>query len=91
MRIATFNVNSINGRLDNLLVWLAATEPDVVCLQELKCTQRDFPAAALKQAGYHSVWRGQPTWNGVSILAPGQPPVLTPEAPPDDPAAKQSQ
>jgi exodeoxyribonuclease-3 len=90
VRIATFNVNNVNKRLDNLLVWLAATEPDVVCLQELKCAQRDFPAAALKKAGYHAVWRGQPTWNGVAILSRGKPPVVTCEELPGDPDDRQS-
>lgn len=90
MRIATFNINNINQRLENLLVWMAATEPDIVCLQELKCAQRDFPAAALKKAGYHAVWRGQPTWNGVAILSRGKAPVVTRESLPDDPDPKQS-
>lgn len=90
MRVATFNVNNINRRVDNLLVWLAATGPDVVCLQELKCAQRDFPADALKKAGYHAVWRGQPTWNGVAILSRGKPPVLIRDTLPGDPADDQA-
>lgn len=90
MRIASFNVNNINRRLDNLLVWLAATEPDVVCLQELKAAQRDFPATALKKAGYRAVWRGQPTWNGVAVLSRGRPPVLIRDTLPGDPADDQA-
>ncbi|EBX4816958.1 exodeoxyribonuclease III [Salmonella enterica subsp. enterica serovar Newport] len=90
MRLATFNINNIRQRLDNLLIWLAATEPDIVCLQELKAAQRDFPAAALRKAGYHAVWRGQPSWNGVAILSRGKAPVVTREALPDDPDSGQS-
>lgn len=90
MRIATFNINTINRRLEGLLIWLAATEPDIVCLQELKCAQRDFPAAALRKAGYHAVWRGQPAWNGVAILSRGKAPVVIRDALPGDPADDQS-
>jgi exodeoxyribonuclease-3 len=61
MKIATFNINNINRRLPNLLHWLKAAKPDVVCLQELKCTDDAFPADALAKAGYTSVWRGQRT------------------------------
>ena len=71
MRIATFNINNINKRLANLLEWLAATKPDVVCLQELKADDRAFPIAAIEAAGYGAVWRGQRAWNGVAILARG--------------------
>jgi len=77
MKIATFNINNVNKRLDNLLGWLATAKPDVVCLQELKAGQADFPAAALEAAGYGAVWRGQRTWNGVAILARGADPVMT--------------
>jgi exodeoxyribonuclease-3 len=69
MRIATFNINNINKRLPNLLRWLKARKPDIVCLQELKCPQAEFPAAAIAEAGYHAVWRGEPAWNGVAILS----------------------
>ena len=69
MKIATFNINNINRRLPNLLNWLTASKSDVVCLQELKCSERDFPAAPIKEAGYSAVWRGEKTWNGVAILA----------------------
>jgi exodeoxyribonuclease-3 len=77
VKIATFNINNINKRLDNLLTWLAESEPDVVCLQELKAEQEAFPAEALRALGYSSVWLGQRSWNGVAILARGQDPVLT--------------
>jgi exodeoxyribonuclease-3 len=77
MRIATFNINNINKRLDNLLAWLAKAEPDVVGLQELKAEQGQFPASALRSLGYEAVWQGERSWNGVAILARNQTPVLT--------------
>ena len=77
MKIATFNINNINKRLENLLAWLAEAEPDVVSLQELKAEQRDFPAKALRSAGYEAVWLGERSWNGVAILARHHAPVLT--------------
>ena len=77
MRVATFNINNINKRLDNLLAWLAKAEPDVVCLQELKAEQEEFPANALRSAGYEAVWQGERSWNGVAILARNHAPVLT--------------
>src|SRR4051812_24976872 len=85
VKVATFNVNNINRRLPNLLRWLKRAKPDIVCLQELKCIDAEFPAAALKKAGYHSVWRGQKTWNGVAILSRGGEPVVTRDALPGDP------
>lgn len=84
MKIATFNINNVQRRLPNLLRWLRATKPDVVCLQELKCTQADFPVAALAKAGYGAVWQGQKTWNGVAILARKAEPILTRTALPGD-------
>src|SRR5450631_4491657 len=66
MKIATFNINNINRRLPNLLRWLRQTKPDIVCLQELKAADADFPVAAIEKAGYGAVWRGQKTWNGVA-------------------------
>ncbi len=69
LRIATFNINNVNRRLTNLLGWLESSRPDVVCLQELKSTDDAFPEAALRAAGYHAIWRGQRTYNGVAILA----------------------
>lgn len=84
MKIATFNVNNVNSHLPNLLQWLKTAKPDVVCLQELKCTDAMFPAAALRKAGYHAVWRGEKTWNGVAILSKGVEPILTRDALPGD-------
>jgi len=69
MRIATYNVNGVNGRLPVLLRWLEETKPDVVCLQELKAPQEKFPEQALLDAGYNAIWQGQKSWNGVAILA----------------------
>jgi exodeoxyribonuclease-3 len=77
MKIATFNVNGINGRLAVLLRWLAEAQPDIVCLQELKAPQEKFPAAAIREAGYGAVWHGQKSWNGVAILARDAEPVET--------------
>jgi exodeoxyribonuclease-3 len=77
MKIATYNINNVRKRLPNLLAWLKVAKPDIVCLQELKSTDAEFPAAALRKAGYHAVWRGQKTWNGVAILCRGSEPVLT--------------
>jgi len=85
MRIATFNVNSINARLPNLLRWLDETGPDVVCLQELKAPQEKFPEEAIRAAGYGVVWHGQKSWNGVAILARGADPVEITRALPGDP------
>ena len=69
MKIATYNVNGINGRLPVLLRWLAETQPDVVCLQELKAPDEKFPEQAIADAGYNAIWHGQKSWNGVAILA----------------------
>ena len=69
MKIATYNVNGVNGRLPVLLQWLHETAPDVVCLQELKAPQEKFPEKDLQDAGYHAIWHGQKSWNGVAILA----------------------
>src|ERR1700761_4507037 len=76
MKIATFNINNINRRLPQLLLWLKRAKPDIVALQELKSTDADFPQAAIEKAGYGAVWRGQKTWNGVAILARNAEPVL---------------
>ena len=75
MKIATFNVNGVNARLPVLLRWLAEVQPDVACLQELKAPQEKFPLEALRQVGYHAVWHGQKSWNGVAILARGRDPL----------------
>ena len=84
MKIATFNINNVNKRLDNLLAWLKAAKPDVVCLQELKAAQSEFPKAAIEKAGYRAAWRGQKSWNGVAILARGREPIVTRAALPGD-------
>jgi len=90
MLIATFNINNVNRRLQNLLDWLAERKPDVVCLQELKADQKSFPKAELSKAGYHAVWQGQKTWNGVAILARRAEPVPTRTALPGDPDDRQA-
>jgi exodeoxyribonuclease-3 len=90
MKIATFNINNVNKRLANLLAWLRAASPDVVCLQELKASDAEFPIRAIRRAGYDAVWRGQKTWNGVAILARDRVPVLTASELPGDPKDTQS-
>jgi exodeoxyribonuclease-3 len=69
MRIATYNVNGVNGRLPVLLRWLSEDLPDVVCLQELKAPDERFPETALNDLGYSAIWHGQKSWNGVAILS----------------------
>lgn len=71
MKIATYNVNGINGRLQVLLQWLKEAKPDIVCLQELKAPQEKFPTKAMTDAGYNAIWHGEKSWNGVAILAKG--------------------
>lgn len=71
MKIATYNVNGVNGRLPVLLRWLEEAKPDVVCLQELKAPSEKFPIEAINAAGYNAIWHGQKSWNGVAILAKG--------------------
>ena len=71
MKIATYNVNGIKGRLPNLLAWLDRERPDVACLQELKADDAAFPAQAIADAGYASLSSGQRSWNGVAILTRG--------------------
>lgn len=85
MRIVTYNVNGVNGRLPNLLRWLNEAAPDIVCLQELKAPQEKFPEAAIRDAGYGVIWHGQKSWNGVAILARGSEPVEVRRALPGDP------
>jgi len=75
MRIATFNVNGVNGRLPRLLEWLAETAPDVACLQEIKTDDSRFPADKLRAAGYDAIWHGQRSHHGVAILGRGVTPV----------------
>ena len=91
MKVATFNINNINKRLDNLLAWLAKAEPDVVSLQELKAEQGAFPVKALRSLGYEAVWLGERSWNGVAILARNQVPVLTRTSLPGNPEGHYSE
>ncbi len=90
MRIATFNINGVNTRLPNLLEWLGEAQPDVVCLQELKATDAQFPATAIRDAGYEPVWKGEHRWNGVAILSRIGEPVVTRRALPGDEGDAQS-
>ena len=83
MKIASFNINNINRRLANLLDWLGEAEPDVVCLQEIKAADAEFPAEAIREAGYEAVWRGEKSWNGVAILARWAPVITRTELPGD--------
>jgi exodeoxyribonuclease-3 len=85
MKIATYNVNGVVGRLPNLLRWLKEDKPDVVCLQELKTADSNFPRRELEKAGYGAVWHGQKSWNGVAILAREKEPILIRKGLPGDP------
>lgn len=85
MKLATYNVNGVNGRLPVLLRWLDESRPDIVCLQELKAPQEKFPFVAIEKAGYGAVWHGQKSWNGVAILARGKQPEETRKGLPEDP------
>jgi exodeoxyribonuclease-3 len=85
LTIASYNINGINPRLPVLLRWLAKSAPDIACLQELKCTDAQFPAQAIADAGYQAIWHGQPRWNGVAILSRVGPLVKTRRGLPDDP------
>lgn len=75
MKIATYNVNGVNGRLPVLLRWLEETKPDIVSLQELKAPQEKFPIKEIENAGYHALWKGQKSWNGVAILSKNEIPA----------------
>jgi len=85
MKIATYNVNGINGRLPVLLRWLDESHPDIVCLQELKAPQEKFPEKAIQDAGYNAIWHGQKSWNGVAILSRNAQPQEIRRALPGDP------
>jgi exodeoxyribonuclease III len=85
VKLATFNINNVNRRLPNLMAWLKAAKPDVVCLQELKASQNQFPERALRDAGYSAAWVGEKTWNGVAILARKAEPIVIRRALPGDP------
>ena len=90
MKVASFNINGVVKRLANLLEWLAEAEPDVVALQEIKCTDAAFPRAELERAGYGAVWRGQGANHGVALLARGVEPVLTRRELPGDPGDREA-
>src|SRR5690348_14948121 len=74
MKLATFNVNGVNGRLPRLIEWLEETAPDVACLQEIKTIDSKCPVKAIADAGYESIWHGQRSHHGVGILARGRKP-----------------
>jgi exodeoxyribonuclease III len=90
MKIATYNVNGVNGRLPVLLQWLKEAQPDIVCLQELKAPQERFPVNAINEAGYNAIWKGQKSWNGVAILTKGLDIVEVQDSLPGDPDDFQS-
>ncbi len=85
MKLATYNVNGIRARLPRLVEWLEREQPDVVCLQELKCADDSLPIADVEAAGYGAVWHGQKGFNGVAILARGDTPQLRRVGLPGDP------
>ncbi|MEO7634627.1 MAG: exodeoxyribonuclease III [Sphingomicrobium sp.] len=85
MKIASYNLNGIRARLPRLLEWLAREQPDVVCLQELKCADESLPIADIEAAGYGAVWHGQKGFNGVAVLAKGDAPLLRRVGLPGDP------
>lgn len=90
MRIASFNINGIKARLPRLLEWLEETRPDVACLQEIKTQDEGFPAADFEAIGYHAIWHGQKGFNGVAILARGEPPVEVQRGLPGDDTDEQA-
>jgi exodeoxyribonuclease-3 len=90
VKIATFNINNVNQRLPHLLRWLQRSQPDVICLQELKCANADFPEQELQKAGYSAVWEGQKSWNGVAILSRRGKPIVTRRRLPGDPSDRQA-
>ncbi len=90
LRIASYNINGVNTRLQVLTRWLEEFQPDVVGLQELKCTDEAFPAQAVDALGYSAIWHGQRSWNGVALLSRAGDPVETRRAQPNDPNLEQS-
>ena len=90
MRIATFNINDVRKRIGTLRAWLDVTSPDVVCLQELKCTEAEFPREAVRKMGYEALVVGQKSWNGVAILARGREPLAVHRALPGDASDKEA-
>ena len=85
MKLATYNVNGIRARLARLTEWLEREQPDIACLQELKCADESLPIADIEAAGYGAVWHGQKGFNGVAILARGDAPKLRRTGLPGDP------
>jgi exodeoxyribonuclease-3 len=90
LRIASYNINGINGRLHVLTRWLEEFGPDIVALQELKCTDEQFPREAIEALGYCAIWHGQKSWNGVALLSRVGEPIETRRALPFDPNLEQS-
>ena len=90
LRIASYNINGINSRLHVLTRWLEEFQPDIVGLQELKCTDEAFPREAIEALGYSAIWHGQRSWNGVALLSKVGEPVETRRALPGDPNLEQS-
>src|SRR5437868_13506992 len=90
LRIASYNINGINSRLHVLTRWLEEFQPDVVGLQELKCTDEAFPAQAIDALGYAAICHGQRSWNGIALLSRVGDPVERRRALPNDPHAQQS-
>ena len=85
MKLVTFNINGIRARMPRLVEYLAREQPDIVCLQELKCADESLPIGDIEAAGYRAVWHGQKGFNGVAILARGDAPALRQVGLPDDP------
>ena len=90
LRIASYNINGVNSRLGILTRWLEEFQPDVVGLQELKCTDEAFPHGAIEALGYKAIWHGQRSWNGVALLSRVGESVETRRALPNDPNLDQS-
>ena len=90
LRVASYNINGINTRLGIFTRWLEEFAPDVVGLQELKCTDEAFPREAIEALGYSAIWHGQKSWNGVALLSRVGAPVETRRALPGDPKLEQS-
>lgn len=84
VKLATFNINGVNGRLPVLLRWLKEAAPDIVCLQELKAPQDKFPQGPIPEAGYGAIWHGQKGWHDVAILARDTDPIETRRGLPGD-------
>lgn len=85
IKLATYNINGVRPRLHHLLEWLARESPDVVCLQELKALDEQFPVHEIREAGYGSIWHGQKSWNGVAILSKDSDPIEHRRRLPGDP------